>query len=201
VNRPHIQALLSRVSPYGAIGEQIQPEMLTLLAERYPADYVEFLTVLGGGTLDAHLRILVPEEIAGPRPYGWTMENESGTAQTAWDRRWAEDGRPGEAPVLVAWAVDSMPYIYCWVAEDEDPDRWPVRVVDQRGPGLQVDCGMVEFMVRMLDGEFDVELFARPDPTWRTRRRFVQRHEDERLLKAGINPWKQDAPGPDPRQT
>ncbi|MGR6998539.1 hypothetical protein ACU686_11350 [Yinghuangia aomiensis] len=52
---------------------------------------------------------------------------------------WAEEGRTGEAPALVAWGVDSMPYIYCWVAEDENPDRWPVRVVDQRGPGLQVE--------------------------------------------------------------
>lgn len=73
---------------------------------------------------------------------------------------------------------------------------WPVLVYN-RGDALwyRYDCGMVQFLLQVLRAEFDkcslgdLSLWGRDSAT------FLNRREEERLWKKGVDPW---AGEPDP---
>ncbi|GLY71207.1 hypothetical protein [Amycolatopsis taiwanensis] len=64
--------------------------------------------------------------------------------------------------------------MFCWDATAEDPAGWPVLLFD-RGDSIfsRHDCGMVEFLIRTLRGDFprsplkgDIVLWGRGKATW-----------------------------------
>ncbi|WUU82141.1 hypothetical protein OG790_12025 [Streptomyces cellulosae] len=124
------------------------------------------------------------------------MANETMVAREAWS--WVRKAPElAEArPVLIAWGGDASADLLCWDASDEEPGRWPVLVYN-RDAGLwrRYDCGMVQFLVRVLRGGFDecplgdLSLWGRESAV------FLNRDEEERRWEAGLDPWTGE---PDP---
>ncbi|MET8305633.1 hypothetical protein [Micromonospora sp. NPDC005173] len=79
----------------------------------------------------------------------------SANAEADWE---TEDKAPeleGTSPVLINWGVDATADMLCWDASDGDPAKWPVVVYKRNGSlWSRYDCGMVEFLVRVLRADF-----------------------------------------------
>ncbi|NYE39362.1 hypothetical protein [Streptomyces fulvorobeus] len=162
----------------------------------FPSDYRHFIESYGAGTIENSFGVLRPEP-RGAEPGPDEMLMETVNAQDAWAR--GEPKSPelaGTSPELIAWGVDSSSDIVCWDASGSDPDAWPV-LVRSRGDNLwsRYDCGMAEFLVRVLRADFpacplsDLSLWGRHPAV------FLNRQEEQRLSKAGLDPWTGE---PDP---
>ncbi|KUM76303.1 SMI1/KNR4 family protein [Streptomyces sp. ISL-22] len=161
----------------------------------FPSDYRQFLDLYGFGGIQNYLSVLQPEP-KGVESKTSDMRNETEMAEDAWSLVRKSPELAEASPVLIAWGGDASADLLCWDASDEDPDRWPV-LVYKRGEGLwrRYDCGMVQFLVRVLRAEFDecplgdLSLWGRGSAT------FLNRREQQRLWKEGIDPWTGE---PDP---
>ncbi|MER5698357.1 hypothetical protein ACWDBO_43190 [Streptomyces mirabilis] len=51
---------------------------------------------------------------------------------------------------LLVWAGTEHEDLYCWRADGEDPDRWPVVVQSFDGEDVPFDCQAAEFVCRIL---------------------------------------------------
>lgn len=88
-------------------------------------------------------------------------------AEVLWRESRKEHNLRGATPRLILLGVDSSGDNLCWDASDPDPERWPVLLYN-RGESIwrRYDCGMVEFIVRVLEGNVpdcplgDVRLFG-----------------------------------------
>ncbi|MFJ6526947.1 SMI1/KNR4 family protein [Streptomyces longwoodensis] len=162
---------------------------------RFPNDYKEFTAAYGDGAIDDYLALMAPEIYTGPggEPSYAGMQQESANAEDVWRTAKPE---AAEAPRLITWGVDSSADILCWLATDSDPNKWPV-LVWSRGDARWAEyaCGMLEFLCRVLRAEFDacplsdLSLWGAASP------RFLHTVEEQRLRKAGIDPWTGE---PDP---
>ncbi|MFY1674111.1 hypothetical protein ACN27G_29875 [Plantactinospora sp. WMMB334] len=141
--------------------------------------------------------------ISRPEPWaepadgdGNDMRSGTAFAEVLWRESRKEHDLAGTAPRLILWGVDSSGDNLCWDASDPDPERWPV-LLYERGESIwrRYDCGMVEFVVRLLEGDFpdcplgDIHLFGRGRATFLTRTEYMRR------LRDGLDPW---TGGPDP---
>jgi hypothetical protein len=170
-------------------------EMRASWGKEFPSDYRHFIEVYGYGGIENFFEVLKPE----PREEESTtsdMRNETEMAKDAWSRVRKSPELAEASPELIAWGGDASADLLCWDASDEDPGSWPV-LVYKRGDALwrRYDCGMVQFLVRVLRGEFDecplgdLSLWGRGSAT------FLNRSEEQRLWKEGIDPWTGE---PDP---
>ncbi|MFD0075022.1 hypothetical protein ACFVIY_21590 [Streptomyces sp. NPDC127166] len=158
----------------------------------FPADYRQFIQAYGPGSIQAYLVIQQPEyKGAEPAsPFGG-MLLETVNAEDAWARDKKSPELDGADPVLITWGVTGSSDLLCWDASGDDPDAWPV-LVRNRDDDLwrRYDCGMVEFLVRVLRGEFDecplgdLALWGRPSAL------FLGDDEQRRLWSQGIDPWE-----------
>lgn len=163
--------------------------------KEFPSDFRHFIEVYGAGTIANYLSILKPEP-KGIEPGSDDMLMETVNARNAWAREPKSPELMGTDPELIAWGLDSSSDILCWDASGDDPGAWPV-LVRSRDDNLwsRYDCGMVEFLVRILRADFadcplgDVSLWGRHPVT------FLNQREYQRLLKAGLDPWTGE---PDP---
>ncbi|PBC61813.1 hypothetical protein BKI49_22745 [Streptomyces sp. Tue6028] len=163
----------------------------------FPRDYRHFVERYGSGTLQSCLVIEEPEPGGGrPTSAFGGMLHETANAEEAWVSARKPPEWAGPAPVLIAWGADSSADILCWDASGDDPDTWPVLVYNRDdGEWGRYNCGMVEFLSRLLRADFDdcplgdLSLWGRWSVTFLTER------EQQRLLKAGLDPWTGE---PDP---
>ena len=163
--------------------------------KQFPPDYCRFIDVYGYGSIERYLEVLKPEP-EGTVTENSDMANETEVAREAWS--WVRKAPElAEArPELIAWGGDASADLLCWDASDEEPGRWPVLVYN-RDDGLwrRYDCGMVQFLVRVLRGGFDecplgdLSLWGRESAV------FLNRDEEERMWEAGLDPWTGE---PDP---
>jgi hypothetical protein len=163
----------------------------------FPAAYQRFIAIYGAGFIEDYLVIGTPEPWVEP-PDGNDNDMRAGTAfvRGLWQDSRKERDLEGAAPWLIRWALDSSGDNLCWDASDPDPEQWPV-LLHHRGDGIwrRYDCGMVEFLVRYLEGDFptcplgDVYLFGRRRATFLTRTEYMRR------LRSGVDPWTGE---PDP---
>ncbi len=115
------------------------------------------MEVYGPGGIDDFLSIVPPESRdAESDPSIGGMACETATAELLWTEVPKEDGLAGAEPLVIAWGVDSGADSLCWDASGDDPAAWPV-LVCKRGDGMwrRYDCGMVEFLLRVLRADFD----------------------------------------------
>lgn len=157
----------------------------------FPPDYQQFISLYGPGTIQNYLVIPLPEYKDGPliSPHSG-MAQETKNAEAAWERDEKTPSLEGSHPNLIAWGVDASSDLLCWDASGNSPSIWPV-LVRKRGDGLwrRYDCGMVEFLVSTLGGDFDecplgdLSLWGKPSVLYLTK------HEQHRLLAAGLDPW------------
>ncbi|RKR93016.1 hypothetical protein BDK92_7519 [Micromonospora pisi] len=163
----------------------------------FPAAYQRFIAIYGAGMIEDYLVIGTPEPWVEP-PDGDGADMRAGTAfaRVLWQDSRKERDLEGAIPRLILWAVDSSGDNLCWDASDPDPEKWPVLLYN-RGKAIwrRYDCGMVEFLVRHLEGDFptcplgDVGLFGRRRATFLTRTEYMRR------LRSGVDPWTGE---PDP---
>ncbi|WP_084000422.1 hypothetical protein [Actinomadura kijaniata] len=163
----------------------------------FPSDYRRFIGSYGPGTLQGYLVVQDPEPKGGPRRSRFGgMQHETANAERAWATDAKTPELAGARPRLIAWGADSSADILCWDASADDPDTWPVLVRD-RDESLwsRYDCGMVEFLSRVLRAGFDecplgdLSLWGRGSAT------FLPESEQRRRVEEGFDPWTGE---PDP---
>lgn len=165
--------------------------------KEFPADYRGFIQVYGGGAIENYLEVLKPEPKGEPPEQATGgMRHEIANAEYHWTNTRKSPELAEVTPELIAWGADASADTLCWDASGEDPGRWPV-LVYKRNDDLwsRYDCGMVEFLVRILRADFDecplgdLSLWGKEPAT------FLTRSEEQRRLKAGLDPWTGE---PDP---
>ncbi|MBX9393603.1 hypothetical protein K4749_08360 [Streptomyces sp. TRM72054] len=96
------------------------PEVESRLGTALPSDYKRMVETFGEGAFDGYL----------------DLNQEPWTALRA-------DG-------LLIWAGTEHEDLYCWKADGDDPDRWPVMVRSFDGEELHFDYQTAEFVCRIL---------------------------------------------------
>ncbi|WP_174514828.1 hypothetical protein [Streptacidiphilus anmyonensis] len=86
-----------------------------------------------------------------------------------------------------------------WLMTDEDPDMWPVvacrrHVSYGESHWAMFDCGMVQFITRMMLGQFDDCPLGNAS-LWKRTAPFVSWREQRRRMVAGLDPMTGE---PDP---
>ncbi|MGW9136522.1 SMI1/KNR4 family protein [Streptomyces sp. NPDC055681] len=162
---------------------------------RFPGDYKELIAHYGAGAISDYLGFVLPESRAekGGEPAFQGMEAETLNALDYW--RGKAPGKSGRDQVI-AWGVDSSADILCWRVTGDNPDAWPIVVWNQDDViWREYSCGVVEFLCRVLEAEFDecplggLTLWGNASP------RFLHRDEEQRLRASGLDPWTGE---PDP---
>ncbi|WP_324786222.1 SMI1/KNR4 family protein [Streptomyces sp. H51] len=165
--------------------------------KEFPSDYRWFIGLYGSGTVQNYLVVQEPEPKGDlPKSEFGGMLHETVNARNAWARGKKSPELVRAEPELIAWAADSSADILCWDASGDDPGAWPVLVYN-RDDNLwsRYDCGMVEFISRLLRADFgdcplgDLSLWGRQSAA------FLTESEKRRLLKEGLDPWTGE---PDP---
>lgn len=190
--QPLIAQLRDLMPPHDGAGDSVDwQEVERVWGVTFPPDYKDFVATYGRGEVDMFLTFLVPGKSEGPRPSD-SMTEETAEARRMWLRKPPAGYDPTTTAPVVAWGVTSSADLLCWnTGGEQRPDRWPVTVWSRSGLNWTVhDCGMLEYVVRLLRGELD----SAPAEADRVHR-FVHVREARRLLAAGINP---DTGEPDP---
>lgn len=163
----------------------------------FPSDYRRLIDFYGAGGVEDCLGIVAPENRHEPpaSPYGG-MIHETANAEGAWGRIPKAPEVVGPDPVLIAWGVSCAADILCWDASAEDPDTWPLLVYN-RNDNLwrRYDCGVVEFLVRVIRAEFD-DCPLGDESFWGAGTAlYLNEAEERRRIEQGLDPW---TGGPDP---
>ncbi|MFF2330009.1 MULTISPECIES: hypothetical protein [unclassified Streptomyces] len=95
-------------------------EVESRLGTALPSDYKSMVETFGEGAFDGYLDL-------NQEP--WTSLRADG---------------------LLIWAGTEHEDLYCWRAEGDDPDRWPVVVRSFDGETVPFDCQAAEFVCRIL---------------------------------------------------
>lgn len=95
-------------------------EVESRLGTPLPSDYKRMVETFGEGAFDGYLRL-------SQEP--WTYLREDG---------------------LLMWASTEHEDSYCWKADGDDPDGWPVLVQSFDGEDVLFDCRATEFVCRIL---------------------------------------------------
>jgi hypothetical protein len=162
----------------------------------FPFAYRRFIEIYGAGSIQANLAISQPETKGPPDDDADGMRADTALAEVLWAESRKAPDLSGATPRLITWGVDSSGDHLCWDATDEDPERWPVLVFN-RGDSMwrRYDCGMVDFIVRVLQADFpecplgDLSIWGRKSATFLTRSEYMRR------LREGLDPC---TGGPDP---
>ncbi|MGW0576253.1 hypothetical protein ACWD25_09835 [Streptomyces sp. NPDC002920] len=157
----------------------------------FPPDYREFVAAFGAGSLEDSLFLSIPRlgNPAAPLTVGRirqdVLQNDS---MNDW-----QDPRPEPRPALedmLIWGETNGADALCWVTSHPDPDRWPVAVwASQDGGWALYECGMTEFVLRVLQGDFERCPLSVTTLWGRGTARFLNFREEERLLDEGVDPW------------
>jgi hypothetical protein len=95
-------------------------EVESRLGTALPNDYKRVVGIFGGGAFDGYLDLNLEP---------WADLKEDG---------------------LLIWAGTEHEDLYCWKADGDDPDRWPVVVQSFDYELFSFDCRMAEFVCRIL---------------------------------------------------
>ncbi|MFC9931901.1 hypothetical protein [Streptomyces sp. NPDC127190] len=173
-----VDALLRLMPPPQDGGTAIDWEAMARSWGRpFPPDYRRFIEEYGAGTIEDFLEIDAPQPNVSPEEASLDgMVQETLTAVGTWGIVKKSPELEGASPRLITWGVDSSADLMCWDASSEDPAAWPVLAFN-RGDGLfrRYDCGMAEFLTRMMRGDFpecpldDDTLWERGEARWEKR--------------------------------
>ncbi|MFE0458927.1 SMI1/KNR4 family protein [Kitasatospora sp. NPDC058965] len=181
---PSVARLAAIVPPHPGAGDAIDwAEARCKWGTHFPADYRDFVSVYGGGSINNSFFIGLPLEVAqGPRsPLTFEELNDDGYGLL--------DLAPEEDPALrgwISWAADCSASHAFWDTSDPDPDKWSTLVLERGGDWVDYDCGMVDFLIGFLTKEISPQpmgMFSPERPT------FLNWREVRRLKAEGIDPW------------
>ncbi|MFR9793626.1 SMI1/KNR4 family protein [Streptomyces sp. MB22_4] len=187
-----LQALLGLVSPQHGADEQVDwPAAEQALGTGLPSDYRAFMSVYGAGGL-GELGILGPVPVDYPQWDPGSILDSRPTFQDLWSTEGGVPGVTADSGAVLPWGSGCNANELGWLTLDPDPDEWPV-VVWRRQIGYGdcrwalFDCGMVDFLVKMMRAEFDVCPLGDAS-LWGATAPFVHWREQQRRWLAGLNP-------------
>ncbi|MEU5402212.1 hypothetical protein ABZ348_23285 [Streptomyces sp. NPDC005963] len=120
------------------------PATEAALGTPLPSDYKEIVEVFGPGCFDDYLDLLVP----GTRSSNILLwfQNDAVHAAELWEP-YSVYPTPGG---LLRWGASEQEITFVWQTGAPDPDDWRVLVEFHFDEWERYDCGMGEFLVRML---------------------------------------------------
>ena len=144
-----------------------------------PRDFRDFVDTYGYGVLDDVLSVLpvrgLPAEAEGEfRTFRGVVRFPA----------WPADG------ALLGWGTTPVGHDLFWRRSGDDPDAWPVVVVERRaGTAVEPGCCMAEFVVRMLGDRLDrpADISAIPG---HPHSRYLNTRDAAALEDAGEDPWE-----------
>ncbi|RSN99578.1 hypothetical protein DMH26_18015 [Streptomyces sp. WAC 05379] len=156
-----------------------------------PNDYKAFMSVYGAGDI-GELGILGPLPVAFLKWDPGNILDNTSAFRDLWER---EDGVPGiaaDSSSVLPWGSGCNANELGWLTLDSDPDNWPVvawrRQISYGDTRWKLfDCGMVDFLVKMMQAEFD-ECPLGDASLWGKTAPFVHWREQQRRWLAGLDP-------------
>lgn len=127
----------------------------------FPSDFKEFLASYGDGLSDLDLGVLVPTTVT-PETCDEPGAPKGGMGFITADTRatWADTeptGIDATAEDLVTWGAAGSADLYCWLAQG-NPEDWPVVLFSHDDDTWsRFDCGMAEFLRRVLSADSRAE--------------------------------------------
>lgn len=143
----------------------------------YPADFRDFVSVYGGGTINNSFHLGLPVRVGSPLtgPEVFDDLTEEGL----------ELAEPEESSGI-SWATDGHGNYMFWDTTRGEPDAWTVFRIDEFGERTDYPYAMVDFLVAFLTGVLvpqPLTLFNPETPV------FLHWREEERLREAGLDLW------------
>ncbi|MEV6161922.1 SMI1/KNR4 family protein [Streptomyces sp. NPDC052052] len=162
-------------------------EMRRSWGTEFPSDYKWFMSVYGVGCISDWIAIARP---GSPQcDDSGSMGQETANARFVWDMK-REPERSGIVKLpVIAWGVTPGAAVLCWLTTDEDPDEWGVVVMADDASITVYECGMTEFLRGLFLGDPDQRSFDEGGFWGGGVQVFLHWREEERLLRAGTNPW------------
>jgi hypothetical protein len=187
LNDPRVDTLI-RIMPaqHGADEEVDWGAVEVQLGTRLPADYRAFMAAYGGGGID-NLVVLVPLPVDYPQWDPGNIVDTTPRLRELWEMDAGVPGTVFGADAVLAWGTGCNANELGWLMTSSDPDQWPV-VVWRRHENPRwalFECGMAEFLRRLMLAEFDecplsdLSLWGRVAP-------FVHWREQQRRFLAGL---------------
>lgn len=191
-----LKEVVSFLHEGGAAGDVVdwQTEAADLGVASFPRDYQEFVAAFGAGSFEDIFFVSIPRSgtPAAPLTVGWLPDPG---AMDDW-----QDPRARSRYLLadmLVWGQTSGADTLCWVTTDPDPQRWPVAVWARQDGGWAIyECGMVEFLLRVLRADFAACPLSVTTLWGRGNARFLNFRDEERLLDEGVDPWTGESTDP-----
>ncbi|GGQ97690.1 hypothetical protein [Streptomyces asoensis] len=162
-----------------------------LQVESFPEDYMEFVSAFGAGTIEESLFISIPRPGTTGEPLSLTRlpgHARRSASMNTWQE--VDEGLRNRLEDMLVWGQTNSADMLCWVTSGADPDQWPLAVWERHGGGWKIHkCGMVEFLLKLLSGEFS-ECPVSDETLWGIQSaRFLNFRDEERIIDTGIDPW------------
>ncbi|GGU66273.1 SMI1/KNR4 family protein [Streptomyces lavendofoliae] len=186
-----VEALSEMLTPFGDdIGDVVDWEAVkSAYGTDFPEDYKAFVRLFGNGTVEGMIGVRIPIVTVDPMVRRVAPLSSSIRTDPAFNR-WADPNMDYTLDQLLVWGETDSADVLCWIAVGSNPDGWPVAVYVRGDAAWTVyRCGMAEFLVKLLRGEFsecpitDASLMGLQNP------RFLHDREEERLAEQGVYPW------------
>ncbi|WP_367323415.1 hypothetical protein [Streptomyces sp. HUAS ZL42] len=164
----------------------------------FPGDYRAFVATFGAGSFEDSLFVSVPRpgNSAAPLTVG-RLPDDALRAEVMSDWQAAGANSKYRLVDMLVWGQTNGADALCWVTSDPDSNRWPVAVWERQGGGWKIhDCGMTDFLVRLLRGDFPECPLSLATLWRRGTARFLNFREEERCLDAGVDPWTEESMDP-----
>ncbi|MGX1480196.1 UNVERIFIED_CONTAM: hypothetical protein RKD50_009004 [Streptomyces canus] len=187
-----LQALLGLISSQHGADEQVDwPAAEQVLGTGLPSDYRAFMSVYGAGDI-GELGIMGPVPVDYLQWDPGSILDSKPSFQDLWDREGGVPGITADSSAVLPLGSGCNANELGWLMLDPDPDKWPVvawrrqiRYGDSRW--ALFDCGMVDFLVKMMRAEFD-DCPLGDASLWGVTAPFVHWREQQRRWLAGLDP-------------
>lgn len=161
------------------------------LGAALPSDYKAFMSVYGAGGI-GELGILGPLPVDFMQWDPGNILDSTPAFRDLWDREGGVPGIAADSGSVLPWGSGCNANELGWLMLDSDPDNWPVvawrRQISYGDTRWKLfDCGMVDFLVKMMRAEFD-ECPLGDASLWGRTAPFVHWREEQRRWLAGLDP-------------
>lgn len=164
----------------------------------FPDDYREFVAAFGAGSLEDSLFVSIPRPASPATPLTvGRLPDDVLRSDSMSDWQDSAEASGFDLQDMLVWGETNGADTLCWVTSGPDPNHWPVEVWARQGGGWAVyDCGMVEFLLRVLRADFRECPFSVATLWRRGTARFLNFKTEERFLDEGLDPWTGESMDP-----
>ena len=191
MSNTYLNRLVSLMPPHGGAGDSGDWTAVEAgWGKAFPSDYKKFISIYGMGDIEDCIAILCPDELLpyeAPKP-GMFEETENARGIL---EEFGTSGASIESPAeIIAWGGDPVADMLCWLCRGDNPDEWPTLVWNRgRDEWVVYECGMVEFLFKVLSAEFDECPLGITDAWGCDSPSFVHWRLQRARQLAGLDPW------------